>query len=124
MTRPAAYILYGLAFTAWAAHFTLERSGVHVPVVHGALDDLLCMPLILFPLLLLFRLRTGPLYIFPAIYLILTWVALCFVFEGIVPLRDPRFTADAWDLLLYGIGGIVFWYMQQPFARPAELGKV
>lgn len=124
MSRRLAYGLYAAMAVSVSVHFFAERTGNPIPWVHAYLDDLFCMPLILFPVLLLFRRWAGPLYRFPVSYAVLTWVALCVVFELVLPLRDPRFTADGWDMVAYGLGGVLFGYMQRPFPQPAELGKV
>lgn len=122
MSRSFAYGLYAGMALLFAAQFAAQRMGLHVPWVHAYLDDLLCMPLMLFPVLLLFRRRFGEGYTFPPVYLILTWVALCMVFEIIVPLRNPHFTADDRDMLCYGLGGVLFWGMQYPFMESQESG--
>lgn len=82
------------------------------------MDDLLCMPLVLFPLLLCFRLWGGPSYVFPAAYPVAAWVMFSFFFEVWIPYRDARFTSDPADMLCYALGGLVFWQMQRPFSRP------
>lgn len=117
MSRAWAYRLYAAMAALAAGQYLLQHAGVHIPLVHAYLDDLLCMPLLLFPVLWLFRRFMGAFYVFPAAYPILTWVALCVVFEGLVPLQNPRFTADGLDMLCYGLGGVLFWYMQVPFGN-------
>lgn len=124
MSRATTYVLYVAMALACLLHFVAQRQGVHIPLVHAYMDDLFCIPLILFPLLLLFRRWLGFGYVFPMEYLLLTWVGFCVLFEGIVPLRNPNFTADAWDMLFYGLGTALFALMQSAFARPVELGKV
>lgn len=100
----------------YAAHFVAERAaGIRVPLIHAYMDDLFCLPLVLFPALLLFRLRLGSTYVFPAGYVITAWVMLSLCFEIWIPARNPAFTADPLDMVMYGAGGVLFGYMQRPF---------
>ena len=36
------------------------------------------------------------------------WVAASVAFEAWIPSFDPRFTADAWDVFSYALGGTMF----------------
>lgn len=47
-------------------------------------------------------------------FTILSLVALfSFVFEYYLPQQDYRYTSDVWDVVCYGLGGIVFYSLQK-----------
>lgn len=123
MSRSAVYCLYVTMAALALAQYLLQYVGVNIPFVHAYLDDVLCMPLLLFPVLWLFRRFMGPGYVFPPAYPIFTWVALCVVFEGILPLKSPDFTADGVDMFCYALGAVLFWAMQLPFGSQESRTK-
>lgn len=120
MSRRGTYGLFAVMAALYLIHFVVERAGMRIPLVHAYMDDLFCLPLVLFPLLLLFRLKQGHTYTFPLGYVMATWVAMSLLFEIWIPARNPNFTADPLDILMYGLGGALFAYMQQPFARDTQ----
>lgn len=87
--------------------------------IHAYLDDFLALPLILFSILLLFRMVIfkGKNYTIPYMYIILTWAFFSVYFELWLPRKNNAFTADPRDMLAYGAGGILFVLMQKPFEK-------
>ncbi len=84
------------------------------PLADAYLDDLLCMPICLFPILSGFRFFLGKSYRFPDAYLIGVWAFFSLYFEVILPRINARFTSDPVDMLCYGISMAAFAVMQQP----------
>ena len=47
-------------------------------------------------------------------FTILSLVALfSFVFEYYLPKQDYRYTGDVWDVVCYGLGGLIFYILQK-----------
>jgi hypothetical protein len=92
-----------------AANQWLERQGVHLPVVHAYLDDLLCFPIVLTVGLAGYRLlysdhsyTLGPWQVWPAV------VLYAVLFEWVLPSTSPVYTQDALDVVAYVLGTMVF----------------
>lgn len=104
-----------LAILIAAIHQVLQKGlGIHIPIVHAYLDDLLIMPILLtlglagyrtlLPTYRLSGFHVWPLVIIHAVY-----------FEWYLPEVDARATGDPLDVLCYAIGGMVFlWKMNDP----------
>jgi hypothetical protein len=96
----------------------LEMSGVFVPFIHAYMDDLICLPVVLNIALFIFRkfIHNSDQYCFPAFFIFTAAAMFSFAFEVLLPSRSATYTADAWDILAYSIGGIFF---HLHFNRPA-----
>lgn len=120
LKKSIAYLLYGLLALLYILHQATIKFDVFISSwVHGYLDDFLALPLILFSILLLFRMVIfkGKTYTIPYMYIILTWAFFSVYFEVWLPRKNNAFTADPWDMLAYGAGGILFVLMQKPFEK-------
>lgn len=77
-------------------------------------NDFLCMPIILS--ICLFGVRqikgNSKLYI-PGIAIVSLCIYFAVFFEWIMPRINPRYTADWIDIMLYGIGGLLFFIFQK-----------
>ena len=89
------------------------------------MDDFICIPVILFPLMFMFRRWIYPhgYFVLPVGYIIITWVLLSFVFEVYLPHNNAAYTSDPLDMVLYAMGGVLFYAMQKPFAVQAETSQ-
>jgi uncharacterized membrane protein len=92
-----------------AANQLLERQGVHLPVVHAYLDDLLCFPIVFTVGLAGYRLLysnnsyiLSPWQVWPVV------VVYAVVFEWVLPSTSPVYTQDALDVVAYVVGTMVF----------------
>jgi hypothetical protein len=89
------------------------------PAINSYVSDLLALPLLLTVVLacmrhLYFR---QPAFVLPVSWVLSTWLALSVWFEVVLPRWRPAIaTADALDVVAYGIGGLIFW---QWLNRPA-----
>ena len=84
---------------------------IHIPFIDAYLDDFLAMPFMLFLFLIeqyFWQRRTNKLTAFEI--LIFTLIFAVF-FEEIVPIFNANYTKDYWDYAAYGLGSLVFWWL-------------
>lgn len=126
MSKSLSYILFIVFFAAFSINWLLQRNGIHVPVLHAYMDDFICVPVVLFPVLLIYRkwIAKSDSYVLPIGYIISTCLILSLVFEIVLPIKNTNHTSDPMDMFLYGIGGVLFWFMQKPFAISREETQV
>lgn len=109
------YPLLFLLLALYVVHLVLKFGRVPVPPFFSHyFADLLCMPLLLSSAGLFMRwLRAEEgLYLSWAMILVATlYVSL--VFEYVLPLLFERYTADVWDVVMYGVGGGLFYVFQK-----------
>ncbi|WP_460894267.1 magnesium citrate secondary transporter [Rufibacter soli] len=77
--------------------------------VRHYLDDLLCLPLILTVSLFFMRALFGPAVRFTKYQVAFAVAFVALAFEIFFPLFLPRYTSDFWDVVLYAIGGYIFY---------------
>ena len=109
------YPFLSLLSVLYAVHLVLKFGRVPVPMFFSHyFADLLCMPLLLCLAVLVMRwvrADTG-LYLSSTMILVATlYVSL--VFECVLPLFFQRYTADVWDVVMYGVGGGLFCVFQK-----------
>lgn len=82
-------------------------------IFRSYLDDILCIPIVLSIMLLIFRqfIKKNNNYSFPISFVIIAVVYLSIFFELILPVISSRYNRDLVDILVYSIGGIIF-YLQ------------
>lgn len=109
------YTLLFLLLALYVVHLVLKFGRVPVPLFFSQyFADLLCMPLLLsFTALFMRWFRAEEdLYLSGAMILVATlYVSL--IFEYVLPLLFERYTADAWDVVMYGVGGGLFFVFQK-----------
>ena len=76
--------------------------------------DLLCLPLVLGCSVIFLRkiFKDYSLFLSPAMILV-AFVAFSIVFEWILPLKSDFYVADFWDVVMYALGGLVFYLLQK-----------
>jgi hypothetical protein len=96
--------------TLFIVNKTLEMNGFFIPFIHAYMDDLICLPIVLNIALFIFRkfIYGSGQYCFPVFFIITAVLMFSLAFEIILPSRSAVYTADAWDILAYSIGGIFF----------------
>lgn len=91
----------------------LEKGfGIFIPWVHSYLDDLFALPVILGITLLIYR-RIHPLrekFRFKKEHVIVAFIYLSIVFEGLLPWYSDRYVRDIWDVLFYALGAVTFYF--------------
>ncbi len=109
------YLFLWLLFALYLVHLVLKFGQVPVPPFFSHyFADLLCMPLLLSSAVLVMRWvrADAGLYLSGAMILVATlYVSL--VFECVLPLFFQRYTADIWDVVMYGVGGGLFGVFQK-----------
>lgn len=108
------YFLLSVLNIAYAVHLYLKFSKTLVPVFWSHyFADLLCMPLLLSYTLWFMRWFRGEPDLHLSIAMILAGVLyVSVVFEWILPHFFVRYTGDLWDMVMYGIGGVLFGLFQ------------
>lgn len=111
------YPLLSFLWVLYVVHLVLKFGQVPVPMFFSHyFADLLCMPLLLSGVVLIMRwVRSdADLHLSRAMILVATlYVSL--VFECVLPLFFQRYTADVWDVVMYGVGGGLFCVFQKRF---------
>lgn len=109
------YLFLCFLLVLYVVHLVLKFGRVPVPTFFSHyFADLLCMPLLLSGAVLFMRwLRADAgLYLNGAMILVASlYVSL--VFEYVLPLFFQRYTADVWDVVMYGVGGGLFGVFQK-----------
>lgn len=109
------YSLLRFLLALYVVHLVLKFGRVSVPPFFSHyFADLLCMPLLLSSTVLFMRWLKGDagLYLSGAMILVASlYVSL--VFECLLPLLFERYTADVWDVVMYGVGGGLFFVFQK-----------
>jgi hypothetical protein len=110
MIRLLLHPFFLLCCSLFIANQVAERTGNGFPLLSAYLDDLLCLPIVLtITLFLMQRYALGqPDYRLPDGYLLLAFLIFSLVFEGLLPLLSPVCVRDAWDVVAYAAGGILF----------------
>lgn len=90
---------------------------VFLPVVHAYLDDLLCMPVVLGVSMQVIQ-WIHPLrqfYTLSQRHIFLAVVYYSILFEVVLPFFSPIYTSDGIDIILYALGGLIFyWFVAKP----------
>lgn len=83
---------------------------IFIPWVHAYLDDLLALPVILGITLQIYRWihPLGEDFRFKKEHVIVAFLYVSVVFEGILPWYSEVYIRDFWDTLCYGLGTIFF----------------
>ncbi len=98
----------------------IEKAGIHIPIVHAYLDDLLSAGIVLgfalaFQQQLTFR---NAAYIFSFWHSVVFVVWYSLLFEVVFPQFDARHHADVLDVLAYSLGAVAFHFLGN---KPAPL---
>lgn len=94
----------------FAINQVFDRTGVYIPFVHAYLDDFLTLPLSASLILFVQRFVTyrNPGYALPLWQLIFLWLVFSVWFEWYLPTQSARYVANAWDVVAYALGGVLF----------------
>ncbi len=102
----------------------LDAGGRLGPMAASYADDLICLPMVLGLVLWAHRrlLGKGAGYVLPRRHGLLTLLFFAVYFEGFLPHWSGAAVADFWDLLMYGVGLVVFEMLMNK-SSVAEYGK-
>ncbi len=95
----------------WVNQLLEKIFNIFIPFAHAYLDDLLSIPVILGITLQIFRWIHSQKehFEFSKTQLIVGVAYITFLFEILLPMWSPVYTADIWDVLCYMIGAVIFY---------------
>ena len=113
MSEHQRYQLCILILTGAAlGHQLLQKGfGISIPLLHAYLDDVLAMPIFL----AIWRWERKQWWQISTLRkrdILLFIIAIFCLFEIILPHHSKAYTADWYDGLAYGLGGVLFWWLQ------------
>lgn len=97
----------------FAGNQVLEKGfEIFIPWVHAYLDDLLALPVILGITLQIYRWihPLGEGFRFKKEHVIVAFLYVSVVFEGVLPWYSEVYIRDLWDILCYGLGSLIFYF--------------
>lgn len=97
----------------WVNQYLEKAQGIFIPLVHGYLDDLLAIPVILGITLQVYR-WIHPLkhaFSFTKNQILVAVAYISLIFEGLLPLWSDVYVRDPWDIFCYGLGSVYFYYL-------------
>lgn len=99
--------------------YGLQHSGFSLPwYLNYYLNDFLCMPIVLFLCQYGVRKIKGDSHIkLPFSLLVIVTVGFAVYFEYWLPNQNPRYTADAVDVLLYFMGLLFFYSLENKVSK-------
>ena len=99
--------------TYWIFFFAKSEGLIFRPLIQGYLSDFLALPLMLGVILIVLRWYTNDIhYRLNFLKILFAFVYISIAFEWILPYYKSNFHSDAWDVLAYAIGGLVFTLVQ------------
>ena len=114
-------VFIGAALLFWTTYM-LEYFRIYTfPFVHAYLDDILALPVILTLVVAVQRqwIYRNPRYVLSKFQIIFALLYVTVLFEGILPALSARYTRDAWDILGYILGALIFyWFINRPETLP------
>lgn len=116
------YPLLSLLLALYVVHLVLKFGRVPVPMFFSHyFADLLCMPLLLSVAGLVMRwVRADAGLCLSGAMILVASLYVSLVFECVLPLFFQRYTADVWDVVMYGVGGGLFWVFQERLLPRAD----
>ena len=95
--------------------YVAQKSGLQLYwLIHNYLNDFLIIPIVLTLCLYILRFtRNDKLYKIPLIIILFLCGVYAVFFEVFMPSIRIRYTADIFDVFVYFLGGIWFWFLQK-----------
>jgi len=108
-------ILYFIMLVIAASIYSSQKLAIPLPLlVNNYLNDLLCIPLVLGALIFIIRkLKHDPRFTLPFGFIFILSSYYAIFFEYYLPKINIRYTSDWIDVLLYFLGGILFYLFQR-----------
>lgn len=103
-------IIYVTMLLVAGTTYYMQSEKLFLPwYINNYLNDLLCIPLVLGVLSAGLRCFKDSTFKFPLSFIITLVLYYAVYFEYYLPQINPRYTGDCIDVLLYGLGGTVFY---------------
>ncbi len=106
--------LFLISASVFGVNYALQNgANIHLPFLHTYADDLACMPVVL-TLALAFQRRfiyRNNAYRLSKYQVLFAWAYVALLFELALPNFSSNYTADAWDIVAYGLGAWAFYWL-------------
>lgn len=108
-------ILYFIILVIAASIYASQKLAIPLPLlVNNYLNDLLCIPLVLGALIFIIRkIKHDPKFKLPLGFIFILSSYYAVFFEYYLPKINSRYTSDWIDVVLYFLGGILFYLFQR-----------
>ena len=123
LTIPALTVSYFPVFVFLASLvYILQNKGVSLhPIINNYLNDLLCMPIVLFTCQYVLRkLKSDSRIQIPLRLVFLLTIGYALFFEYYLPQVQDRYTADYIDIILYFAGAVFFYSAERNMKSTTE----
>jgi len=107
-------LLLVIGWFIYTVFFIAKSKGVTFhPIIQGYFSDFLALPLMLGVILLAMKAYTkDPTYQLSVAKVVVAFLYISIVFEWILPLYREHFHSDVWDVVAYGMGALLFLWIQ------------
>ncbi|PSK97604.1 magnesium citrate secondary transporter [Cecembia rubra] len=97
----------------WTNQYLEKVKDIYIPYVHAYLDDLLAMPVVLGITLQVFQWihPQKAKFSFTPVQVLVAWLYFSFLFEFLLPKCSDIYVSDPLDVLMYGLGSLLFYRM-------------
>jgi hypothetical protein len=104
-----------IASALYLLQLILKFSKTTIPSWYSSyFSDFLCLPLLLFyALWILRKIKKSSSLILSWKMIFFAWIYVSIVFELLLPTFSHKFTADIFDVLVYGLGGLLYFVFQK-----------
>ncbi|WP_270089927.1 hypothetical protein [Sphingobacterium sp. SYP-B4668] len=121
--RALVYLLDDSYFIGYSISWILirfTRQGGHpIPLLNNWLTDFVFVPLIIHvsQAVGIYFLQTKKPFRYPLFQILLISLATSYVFEWMMPEFTIHHTSDLWDVVVYFLGGMFYYYVHQPYTH-------
>lgn len=102
--------IYILSFF-YLISYTLKHSGVYIPFYSDYFIDLICIPIVLGWTKFFIDKFSIQNFDWGVLPISIAVIYFSIIFEFIMPNVSNNYTQDYWDILFYGVGGIIFYFL-------------
>jgi len=112
-------LIYVGMLTVALSIYTMQRLNYPLPtLINNYVNDLLCLPLLLATMeFIIKRLKNDKYFRFPIGFVIFLASYYSVYFEYYLPKVNTRYTADWIDVILYFVGGLFFYFIENKNAK-------
>jgi len=108
-----------LLFLVFVSNYNLQYLDISTAFTRNYLDDLLALPIILgFSRAAMRFIYKNPTWELEFPMIASTFIAVCVLFEGILPYYYSHITPDIIDVFCYGAGVVVYQLLLEPTKNP------
>ena len=111
--------IYFLLFFIALSIYICQQTTIPLPRwINHYVNDFLCIPLVLGGIVFILRKwKKDPQFSIPFPTIVVVVLLYALYFEYYLPQHNPRYTADVWDVVLYALGGLFFYYIEKSVPR-------